>query len=381
MLNKPFGILSQHSDEGNRRGWGSLGLPFPSDAYSIGRLDADSEGLLLFTNNNRLKTGLLDPKEGHARTYHVQVEGEASPEQLAQLQAPMTLRIKGKSFTTQGCTARTITPSWPPRTPPIRVRKSVPDSWLELTPRTRAKQASSAHDSSRWPPHAATHSRGHGRLGTRRFGLGRMEGTVKQLHPMNIASWVLAPLKTLPAILHTALCSITGWIAMALSAHNGDWVMWRVGRQMWSRPLLQAILGAKLDIDVHPEAQALADRQQGVVLVANHTSLLDINAAFAASPTPIVFLSKASVRKVPLLGKLNELAGTVFVERGNRASSEKAVHQLTGTLKQGRSVLVFPEGTRSEDGTLRPFKKGAFHLAKLRKPPSCRCTSQGLGNA
>ena len=45
----------------------------------------------------------------------------------------MTLRIKGKSFITQGCTARTITPSWPDRTPPIRVRKSVPDSWLELT--------------------------------------------------------------------------------------------------------------------------------------------------------------------------------------------------------------------------------------------------------
>lgn len=186
---------------------------------------------------------------------------------------------------------------------------------------------------------------------------------------MNIAGWILAPLKTLLAILHTALCSITGLIAMALSAHNGDWVMWRVGRQMWSRPLLQGILGAKLDIDVHPEAQALADRQQGVVLVANHTSLLDINAAFAASPTPIVFLSKASVRKVPLLGKLNELAGTVFVERGNRASSEKAVAQLTDTLKQGRSVLVFPEGTRSEDGALKPFKKGAFHLAQAAQAP------------
>ena len=186
---------------------------------------------------------------------------------------------------------------------------------------------------------------------------------------MNLAGWILAPLKTVLAILHTALCSITGLIAMALSAHNGDWVMWRVGRQMWSRPLLRGILGAKLDIDVHPEAQALADRQQGVVLVANHTSLLDINAAFAASPTPIVFLSKASVRKVPLLGKLNELAGTVFVERGNRASSEQAVNQLTATLKQGRSVLVFPEGTRSANGELRPFKKGAFHLAQAAGSP------------
>ena len=106
-----------------------------------------------------------------------------------------------------------------------------------------------------------------------------------------------------------------------------------------------------------------------MVLVANHSSFLDINAAFAASPTPIVFLSKASVRKVPLLGKLNELAGTVFVERGNRASSEQAVNQLTQTLVGGRSVLVFPEGTRSKDGTLMPFKKGAFHLAKSAAAP------------
>ena len=196
-----------------------------------------------------------------------------------------------------------------------------------------------------------------------------MERTDEPLSFMNLAGWILAPLKTLLAILHTALCSITGLVAMALNANNGDWVMWRVGRQLWSRPLLRGILGARLDLEVHPDAQALADQRLGVVLVANHTSLLDINAAFAASPTPIVFLSKASVRKVPLLGKLNELAGTVFVERGNRASSEKAVNQLTDTLKLGRSVLVFPEGTRSADGTLRPFKKGAFHLAQAAGAP------------
>lgn len=186
---------------------------------------------------------------------------------------------------------------------------------------------------------------------------------------MMIFGWMLAPLRTVLAILHTALSSVVGLIAMALNEKNGEWVMWRVGRQLWSRPLLRGILGAPLDIQIHPEAQALADEKRGVVLVANHTSLLDINAAFAASPTPIVFLSKASIRKVPLLGKLNELAGTVFVERGNRASSEKAVNQLTQTLLHGRSVLVFPEGTRSEDGTLKPFKKGAFHLAQAAGAP------------
>jgi len=186
---------------------------------------------------------------------------------------------------------------------------------------------------------------------------------------MKAIGWLLSPVRTLLAVIHTAFCSTVGLAAMGLNKGNGDWVMWTVGRVLWSRPLLRWIVGARLDIQVHPETLALANQGQGMVLVANHSSFLDINAAFAASPTPIVFLSKASVRKVPLLGKLNELAGTVFVERGNRASSERAVNQLTQTLVGGRSVLVFPEGTRSTDGTLMPFKKGAFHLAKAASAP------------
>ena len=133
MLHKPFGILSQFHDEGSRRGWGSLNLPFPQDVYSIGRLDADSEGLLLFTNDNRLKTRLLDPSFGHLRTYHVQVEGIPTQEQLDQLSKPMELRVKGKTFTTRGCQARVIEPKWGPRIPPVRERKTVPDSWLEIS--------------------------------------------------------------------------------------------------------------------------------------------------------------------------------------------------------------------------------------------------------
>ena len=186
---------------------------------------------------------------------------------------------------------------------------------------------------------------------------------------MIVLAWLLSPLITLLAVLHTILSSIVGLLAMGLNPSGGDWMMWNVGRRFWSRPLLRWIVGAKLDIVIHPEAQALADASRGVVLVANHSSLIDINAAFSASPWPIVFLSKASIRKVPLLGKLNELAGTVFVERGNRASSEQAVNQLTQTLKTGRSVLVFPEGTRSLDGSIQAFKKGAFHLAKAGNAP------------
>lgn len=133
MLHKPFGILSQFQNEGGRLGWGSLNLPFPQDVYSIGRLDADSEGLLLFTNDNDLKTRLLDPKHGHKRTYHVQVEGTPTQSQLDQLMAPMTLKAKGKTYTTRGCHARTIQPDWSPRVPPIRARKTVADTWLEIS--------------------------------------------------------------------------------------------------------------------------------------------------------------------------------------------------------------------------------------------------------
>jgi 23S rRNA pseudouridine2457 synthase len=133
MLNKPFGLLSQFSDEGHKRGLGSLKLPWGKDIYSVGRLDADSEGLLLLTNNNRLKTQLLDPDRGHERTYHVQVEGMPTEAQLQELRAPLQLRIKGKSFHTRGARAQVISPEWPDRIPPIRVRKTVPDAWLELT--------------------------------------------------------------------------------------------------------------------------------------------------------------------------------------------------------------------------------------------------------
>jgi len=180
---------------------------------------------------------------------------------------------------------------------------------------------------------------------------------------------LLSPLRTMIAVTYTAFCSAVGIVAMVVFRRDGDWVMWNVGRRLWSIPLMKQIVGVQVEVDIHPDTLAMAQSQQGLLLVGNHQSFLDINASFAASPTPIVFLSKASIRKVPLLGKINEMAGTVFVERGNRKSSETAVNQLVETLGMGRSVLVFPEGTRSIDGTLQPFKKGAFHLAMLAKAP------------
>jgi 23S rRNA pseudouridine2457 synthase len=133
MLHKPFGVLSQFTSEGNRPGLASLNLPVPREVYPIGRLDADSEGLLMLTDDNRLKTRILDPNNRHERTYHVQVEGNPSFEQIQEIKSPMTLNIKGKKFVTRGCQAERIAPTHPDRIPPIRIRKTVPDAWISLT--------------------------------------------------------------------------------------------------------------------------------------------------------------------------------------------------------------------------------------------------------
>lgn len=111
-----------------------LDFTFPSDVYPVGRLDSDSEGLLLLTNDKRLNQKLLDPKNGHPRTYHAQVEGIPSETALEKLRTGVEISIDGKKHRTAPAKATHLTtpPQLPDRNPPIRFRKSVPDSWIEL---------------------------------------------------------------------------------------------------------------------------------------------------------------------------------------------------------------------------------------------------------
>lgn len=131
-LYKPFEILSQFSDEGNKKGLGSI-LKVEDDVYPVGRLDADSEGLLLITNDKSLNNRILDPKWQHERKYFVQVEGAATEEQVKKLNSPMIINLKGKKHWCQGQQVRMIDePTLPERNPPIRFRKNVPTTWLEV---------------------------------------------------------------------------------------------------------------------------------------------------------------------------------------------------------------------------------------------------------
>ncbi len=129
IINKPYGVLSQFSDKENRVMLSSL-HNFPSDVYPVGRLDMDSEGLLIITNDKFLTDYLLNPKNKHEREYFVQVEGIPSENDLQKLRDGIVL----KDGLTLPAKAKIIDkPDFQPRVPPIRERKNIPTSWLSLT--------------------------------------------------------------------------------------------------------------------------------------------------------------------------------------------------------------------------------------------------------
>jgi 23S rRNA pseudouridine2457 synthase len=134
-LYKPYGMQSQFTREvPDHVTLADLEFDFPKDVYPIGRLDADSEGLLLLTNEKSLVSRILSPGSKVAKTYWAQVEGLPSEKDLAPLNQGIELRIKKNVFVTQPAHAVIISdPDIPARVPPVRFRKTVPDSWIALT--------------------------------------------------------------------------------------------------------------------------------------------------------------------------------------------------------------------------------------------------------
>ncbi|MVM28606.1 pseudouridine synthase [Spirosoma sp. HMF4905] len=134
LIYKPYLMLSQFSREGDKQTLADLDFAFPTDVYPVGRLDADSEGLLLLTSDKQLNHRLLNPKFRHNRTYYVQVDGALTEAACQQLEQGVTISVDGKSYHTLPADARIITePGLPERNPPIRYRANIPTSWLSIS--------------------------------------------------------------------------------------------------------------------------------------------------------------------------------------------------------------------------------------------------------
>lgn len=133
IIYKPYQVVSQFtSTEGKQ----TLKDHFhvPADVYPVGRLDYDSEGLLLLTNDASLNHRLLHPQFAHEREYWVQVDGAIDQKALHQLQNGVTIAVDGKQHTTRALSASLFTkaPPVPERNPPIRYRAAIPTSWISL---------------------------------------------------------------------------------------------------------------------------------------------------------------------------------------------------------------------------------------------------------
>ena len=128
-FNKPYGVLCQFTDRSAPPRPTLAGFGLPPGVYAAGRLDHDSEGLLLLTDDGALAHRLTDPRHKQPKTYWVQVEGEPDEAQLAALRSGVQLR-DGPTRPAQ--VERIDPPALWPRDPPVRFRKTVPDAWLQL---------------------------------------------------------------------------------------------------------------------------------------------------------------------------------------------------------------------------------------------------------
>ena len=129
-FNKPYGVLCQFTDRSTPPRPTLAGFGLPPDVYAAGRLDHDSEGLLLLTDDGTLAHRLTDPRHKQPKVYWVQVEGDPGEESLRILREGVTLN----DGPTRPAQVRRLDPAptlWP-RDPPVRHRKTVPDAWLEI---------------------------------------------------------------------------------------------------------------------------------------------------------------------------------------------------------------------------------------------------------
>lgn len=175
-------------------------------------------------------------------------------------------------------------------------------------------------------------------------------------------------------LVHVAWISLLfPFAAIATVLHRRSGAVW-MARLIWA-PFLIFMSRAKLV--VHGQHNVVKDRP--TIYVSNHQSAFDIPVLFAALPVNFRFVAKSSLRWIPILGWYLLLAGHVLVDRGNRQRAIASLDKAARRIRQGTSILMYPEGTRSDDGSILPFKKGPFALALKAGVAVVPVTIEGTG--
>lgn len=151
-------------------------------------------------------------------------------------------------------------------------------------------------------------------------------------------------------------CSIAIAASFLRLDNNGD-LLHKMGR-VWARSILFA---SRIKVTV--KGLANIDPNRSYIFMANHQSNFDIPVLLSYLPVRFRWLAKAELFKIPLFGLAMQKAGHISIDRFNRESAIESLTEAARIIKNKGSVFIFPEGTRSRDGNLRPFKKGGFVLA------------------
>jgi 1-acyl-sn-glycerol-3-phosphate acyltransferase len=167
---------------------------------------------------------------------------------------------------------------------------------------------------------------------------------------------VIRALLAVPSFVAATIAGSVGALVAGALDRTGDLVL--ALARLWSRVLL-GVPGVEVEVTM----RARLDPKRPYVFMANHASMVDIWAMFVALPVSFRFIAKKQLGAIPLFGWAMRAGRFIFIDRQNAVSARRSIDEAVRRIESGQSVVIFPEGTRTRDGSLGPFKKGGFHLA------------------
>ena len=184
---------------------------------------------------------------------------------------------------------------------------------------------------------------------------------MSQKNSFELPAFFRALFLVLSAAVYTAIIGPPALVSCFL---DRPWRSLSFFQNLWVEWLLKTN-GIRLRVDGMENLK----KDQSYILVSNHSSLLDIPALISAAPFPVRFLAKKSLLWFPLFGWVMYFSGHILIDRESAQSALRSLKKAPSLLKKGISLIVFPEGTRSPDGEVKEFKRGAFLLAQHSKFP------------